>query len=421
MTKLNKPIAEMRQVYNCIRDAMLRANHRNNDVIEVIGYHPDSDIGGGKFYWDSTKAKTDHNGGTVLSPTVPWSATIGDYLDGVGETDGSGVGVWVRTNVSYVTPEMFGGGVLRSGSENRIAVLSAGLENKDIRFTQTGTYIFDTVPTLPTEAVVTVGSNSLVSGVTLEELNAISLEMGTIKGFPFAPDARDTRIEVVAGVIRKSANGTNEWYFINNVYHRPIGVDLSVTPTATGDKLRIPFAKTYSKVISFIASPDETFATLLGATVGASVGTAFADVKINVNSSWNFKNRFTGGGTSVSTVQTGKFSLSPSASYDNAGNARVDFTAINPTGISVSAETDGGAVVPYMPAKKSLGIDFAEFNFIDALASSLYKGVGSSSVTWNWQLLVDRPMLLDGTEAAALENVLVSAGGNIWFYGVFEL
>ena len=44
---------------------------------------------------DSTKLKSEHNGGTVFSPTVPFSATTGDYLNGVGETDASGSGCWV--------------------------------------------------------------------------------------------------------------------------------------------------------------------------------------------------------------------------------------------------------------------------------------------------------------------------------------
>lgn len=129
---LNKPQSEMRQVYNCIRDAMLRANQRNDDVIEVIGYHPDSDVGGGKFYWDSTKAKSDHNGGTVLSPTVPWSASIGDYLDGVGETDPEGSGCFVRNDVEYITPEMFGS--LRDGSDDSASMNASIMSNTNTIF-----------------------------------------------------------------------------------------------------------------------------------------------------------------------------------------------------------------------------------------------------------------------------------------------
>ncbi len=77
--------------------------------ISLLGWHPDTDIGGGVFYWDSSKAKSDHNGGTVFSSTVPFSANIGDYLDGVGETDGSGFGCWIRKDIeSCVYVSYFG-------------------------------------------------------------------------------------------------------------------------------------------------------------------------------------------------------------------------------------------------------------------------------------------------------------------------
>jgi len=74
----------------------------------MLGWHPDSDIGGGTLYWDSGRAKSDHNGGTVFSPTVPWTLVIDDYLEGVGETDGGSTGVWVRADVSEYYVEMFG-------------------------------------------------------------------------------------------------------------------------------------------------------------------------------------------------------------------------------------------------------------------------------------------------------------------------
>lgn len=64
--------------------------------ISLKGWHPDSDVGGGTLYWDSSKLKSTHNGGTIFSPTVPWTTTTADYLNAVGETDPSGSGCWVR-------------------------------------------------------------------------------------------------------------------------------------------------------------------------------------------------------------------------------------------------------------------------------------------------------------------------------------
>ena len=237
----------------------------------------------------------------------------------------------------------------------------------------------------------------------------------------FAAINSNANFEVIAGVIRKDAIGTSAWSYINDSDHAPLGVDdPGVTITAVGDTVKVTYGKTYSKVVSFIAAPDETFATLLGATVGSSVGLSFSTIKMNANATWNFRNRFTGG-TAVSTVESGKFTINPTASYNNAGTATVSFDGVNATAVSVSADTDGGAVIPYMPAKKALFASSATFNFIDALGATFYLGAGNSSITWNWTMQVDRPLLLDGTEAAALEGVLAGGSGNIWFYGIFEV
>ena len=82
---------------------------QDNQQISLKGWHPDSDVGGGILYWDSTKPKSEHNGGTVFSPTVPFSAATGDYLGGVGETDAGGSGCWVRViNSSSLFTSEFG-------------------------------------------------------------------------------------------------------------------------------------------------------------------------------------------------------------------------------------------------------------------------------------------------------------------------
>ena len=71
--------------------------------VSLKGWHPDSDVGGGTLYWDAAKPKSDHNGASIFSPTVPYSATTGDYLDGVGETDVGGAGCWVMLDSSAST------------------------------------------------------------------------------------------------------------------------------------------------------------------------------------------------------------------------------------------------------------------------------------------------------------------------------
>lgn len=83
--------------------------------IKVASYHPSwagaaaGPFGGGHFVWDSSKPKSAHNGGMVISPTVPWDGTQGSlsaFLAGTGETNPGGNGCFIRlagppTNVDW--------------------------------------------------------------------------------------------------------------------------------------------------------------------------------------------------------------------------------------------------------------------------------------------------------------------------------
>lgn len=71
-----------------------------NHTLNVIGYVPGTAFGGGQFYWDGSKPKSQHNGITIFSPTVPWDgsyAGLAAFLAGTGETDSSGAGCWMRS------------------------------------------------------------------------------------------------------------------------------------------------------------------------------------------------------------------------------------------------------------------------------------------------------------------------------------
>ncbi|WP_339892202.1 sialate O-acetylesterase [uncultured Alteromonas sp.] len=69
---------------------------QDDQQINLKGWYADSGVGGGVLYWDAARPKSEHNGGTVFSPTVPYSATTSDYLDGIGETDPTGLGCWIK-------------------------------------------------------------------------------------------------------------------------------------------------------------------------------------------------------------------------------------------------------------------------------------------------------------------------------------
>lgn len=52
--------------------------------------------GGGEFIYMPGVPKSKHDGCIYFSPTVPYSSTLSDYVTGVGESDPTGSGVWVR-------------------------------------------------------------------------------------------------------------------------------------------------------------------------------------------------------------------------------------------------------------------------------------------------------------------------------------
>lgn len=74
-------------------------------------------LGGGNFTYKSDVLKSEHNGGTIISPTVPAVSSqsgtelgdkVANFLSGAGETDGSGSGCFVLNYNGVLHPEQFG-------------------------------------------------------------------------------------------------------------------------------------------------------------------------------------------------------------------------------------------------------------------------------------------------------------------------
>lgn len=77
----------------------------NGMQFHAVAYHsdyassPQGPQGGGLFIWSATTPKSSHNGGTIISPTVPWDGNYGTheaFLLGTGETTPAGNGCWLR-------------------------------------------------------------------------------------------------------------------------------------------------------------------------------------------------------------------------------------------------------------------------------------------------------------------------------------
>lgn len=67
-------------------------------AIDLRGWNPGTNYGGDIFVWDGARLRSEHDGGFVISPAVPWTGDRSDFLAGVGDPDPSKSGVWVRLN-----------------------------------------------------------------------------------------------------------------------------------------------------------------------------------------------------------------------------------------------------------------------------------------------------------------------------------
>jgi parallel beta-helix repeat protein len=78
-------------------------------LLQLLGFHTKGDGGGGVFYWDATKDKSEHNGGTVIDPdkaglVANWASTQALYFT----PEVTGQGCWVREFSGAVNVKWFG-------------------------------------------------------------------------------------------------------------------------------------------------------------------------------------------------------------------------------------------------------------------------------------------------------------------------
>ena len=94
------PVSGGRHGPETVTDLLGAAPPAMEQTVDVSGYYASGGTGGGEFHWDPECPKSSHNGGTVISPTVPWDGRSGTshlaFLDGVGESDPAGHGCWKR-------------------------------------------------------------------------------------------------------------------------------------------------------------------------------------------------------------------------------------------------------------------------------------------------------------------------------------
>jgi hypothetical protein len=88
-------------------------------------------VGGGVFVYNSSKAKTSHDGGIVISPTVPYDGTMANranFRNKVGETDAAGVGCWIRVSAeSSIEISCFQFGAIGNNTDDDTTAIQAAL------------------------------------------------------------------------------------------------------------------------------------------------------------------------------------------------------------------------------------------------------------------------------------------------------
>lgn len=93
------------KIVDGIKNLIVLPNH----VQTVRGYYTGSNVGGGDFYYDPSRSKTEHNGGTVIAPEAlnAWDGSSAN-LNVVLNWSGTGNGCFVRYQNTFEV-ETFGG------------------------------------------------------------------------------------------------------------------------------------------------------------------------------------------------------------------------------------------------------------------------------------------------------------------------
>jgi hypothetical protein len=205
------------------------------------------------------------------------------------------------------------------------------------------------------------------------------------------------KIKVVACVIRNDGTG---WKFIEGSNHSKLNVS-SITANTTD--ITINFNFTAKNILSFVATPDETFA-VKGYSMGASVGTNVAILKIAQlartiggyifynGSGWTVNS--TGGNIAVSSYTAGKLLIT----HDDVGAGSYLGSAV-------------GRAAKYDVQMGSLGGTSTEIEFYNAAGTLI------TTPTTDMKVFLTRSSV---NMALNPQNV-IDGNGNIWCIGVFEV
>jgi len=210
------------------------------------------------------------------------------------------------------------------------------------------------------------------------------------------------KVAFVAGVIRNSGNG---WEYINDSGHNPMNLS-SVTVNQNG-QIVINYGFTASKVLSLVATPDETFARsyIIGGSVGLD-STLFNVYSLPINY---------GGLTTVAnnavTVTNSNFT---SGSF-NTSTGEIKLSHPSLSALSAKEKFNISAIcssASYDVIIGSQGNDYISLYLKDSSGTILKDTVGIRI-----NIIATRQV----NSVFVNADDIVSTGGNFWIYGVMEI
>ncbi|BBH23492.1 hypothetical protein Back11_48370 [Paenibacillus baekrokdamisoli] len=137
-------------------------------------FHPNTTIGGGIFYLNKTRAKSAHNGGTIVSTTVPWNGTVAGlpgFLNGTGETNPTGSGCLVRLYGERITSHMFG--ARGNSTDDDTTAIQAAINVGIPLYFPEGTYLLKL-----SQSITLAGGPTVCSLIARDKMNLLGAGIG---------------------------------------------------------------------------------------------------------------------------------------------------------------------------------------------------------------------------------------------------
>ena len=206
----------------------------------------------------------------------------------------------------------------------------------------------------------------------------------------------NSKLQIYGGVC---VNTAGTWALLNDASHTFLNF---TSATTTSNRLRVNYP-TVGKVISFICTPDETYAAN-GISVGASVGLSHSTLYLYRDNivdyiSWN------GSAFTSTTGQVTSFQYAAGEIKLNHG------TLISPDTFSLGIEGRAGTTTNYRYAWTSLG---ASSTFIQVLNPDGSEYTGAATTDMRFSFNRGGEVEIDAADSAI-------SSSNIWVQAIMEL